>query len=256
MKAHRITTVFTLVLSASLFPSYALAQGTLAHVAVGGGWQTTITLLNLAATPANAQITLYSDTGAPLVAPAVGQAPGSQFQMTVPANGSASLVLPDGGAGLVGWAQIQSLNGNALRGQGIFTHAQGGNIWAAAVPLTVSSASSPVCIIPLPTPPPSSQLLPFDNTSGSNAGFAIANVTNTSQAIAIEFDDQNNSVLVTDTINLDPFNHTSFLLGTRYPVLNSHQGILRVKVSSGTAAILGIQIGGDGGIATALPIND
>jgi len=230
-----------------------LAQGTLAHIATGGGWQTTITMLNLATTASSAQVTFYGDTGSPLVVSAVGQAANSSYTLSLPASGSASLVLPDAGGAVVGWAVVSSLNGNTIRGQGTFTHTQGGNTWEAAVPLTTSAGSA--CIIPLPTPPTTSLMLPFDGTANANAGIAIANITNTSQIVPIEFDDENNTAIATDTLSLGPLNHTSFLLQDHYPALAGHKGIMRLKTSSTNISVLGIRVGGTGGVSTLFPIS-
>jgi hypothetical protein len=233
---------------------YAWSQGNLAHVANGGGWQTTITLLNLTTTAASARISLYSDSGTPLAAPAVGQATSSQYTISIPPNGSASLVLPDVGSTAGGWAHVDSLNGVALSGQGNFLfHRGGGNDWEGSVPLSSSTSSSAACIIPLPRPTSSSFLLPFDITAGADAGFAIANTSNTSQSIPIEFDDATGAVLLTDTLVLGPMAHTSFLFGGKYPTLSGHQGVFRVKAGSDVVSVLGLRVGGTGSFSSLIP---
>jgi hypothetical protein len=233
---------------------YAWSQGNLAHIANGGGWQTTITLLNLSATTASARISLYSDSGAPLAAPAVGQTTSSQYTISVPPSGSASLVLPDVGNAAGGWARVDSLNGVAVSGQGNFLfHRGGGNDWEGSVPLSSGTSSAALCIIPLPQPASSSTLLPFDNTAGADAGFAIANISNTSQNIAIEFDDATGSVLLTDTLSLAPRAHTSFLFGDRYPTIKGHQGVFRVKAGSDVVSVLGLRVGATGSFSSLIP---
>lgn len=251
MQSRRISSLLIFLFSIPC----CFAQGALAHIATGGGWQTTITVLNLAATAGSAQITFISDSGTLLTVSPVGQPPNYVYTLPVPASGSVSLVLPDSGAAVVGWANIVSLNGNPLRGQGTFTHTQGGNTWEAAVPLTPSAGSNSACIIPLPSSTTGTQVLPFDGTANANAGIAIANITAAAQAIPIEFDDENDAVIATDTLNLGAQNHTSFLLQDHYPALAGHKGMMRLKASSAAIAVLGIRVGGTGGVSTLFPVS-
>jgi len=205
-------------------------QGTLAHIAVGGGWQTTLTLMNLSVTAASAQINLYSDTGAPLVVSASGQTgTNSQFTVSIPPKGSASLVFnTSSSTSSGGWINVTSLNGALLRGQGTFGYAAFN--WLGVVPLT-PSGSNVSCIIPLPPAQTNTITLPFDETSGTVFGLALANISSTSQSISIEFDDQNNVVLATDTLTMASLNHQSFTLDQKYPAVKNQQGVLRITAA-------------------------
>lgn len=233
----------------------ARAQGTLAHVAFGGGWQTTITLLNLTPRAAAAQVTLYADDGALLVVSPEGKSPGSQFSVEVPAGGSASLVLPNAGTQTTGWARVDTLNGIVIRGQAVFLYKpESGNSWLGAVPLATSAAAmSSGCVVPLPLPTTGTILLPFDETAGQATGLAIANVTDKEQSIAIEIDDENNAVLQTDTLNLGPLSHNAFTLGSRYPGLLNRKGIVRIGATIHVVSVLAL-LANAGGLTTLLPI--
>src|SRR5690349_9486460 len=99
------------------FVFLAQAQGSLAHIAAGGGWQTTIMVLNLSKLASIAQVILFSDSGTPLTVPAAGQTPASQYQLALPANGSATLVLNGSAILVTGWARLDSVNGAVIRGQ-------------------------------------------------------------------------------------------------------------------------------------------
>jgi hypothetical protein len=80
----------------------------LPHLALGGGWQTTLTYLNYSATPATCQTTFLTDAGAPLPVPFGGAAASSRSD-TLAANGSlhiestANLTTPV----QAGWARVQ-----------------------------------------------------------------------------------------------------------------------------------------------------
>lgn len=239
------------------FASMAFAQGALAHIASGGGWQTTITLINLSAAVGNASVTIYSDSGAPLSVTALGQGPNSQFSMTVPANGAASLTFPNvGTASTVGWAIVQSLNGALLRGQGTFLYQNAsGTVSQAVVPFTSSSATT--CIIPVPPPATTTILLPFDDTGGMETALAIVNTSGAGESITLEVDDQNDSPLVRDSLNLASLNHSSFLLRDRYPVLENQKGVIRFTAATQSISILGLLAANTGGlsVSTLLPIS-
>lgn len=246
--------ILALLVGSWLCGSSAQAQGTLAHIAVGGGWQTTITLINLSVTPDTAQVSLYSDSGAPLVVTPLGQSQGSQFPVPVPANGSASLVLPGSGGVTTGWARVETTNGAVLRGQAFFLYQPpGGTPWLGTSPLTISPEAQNACIIPLPPPTTGTILIPFDNTANQATGFAISNVTKTAEPIAISFVDDNNTALQTDTLNLGPMTHQSFVLTDRYPGLVNQKGTVRITATADQVAALALLFN-NGALTTLLPI--
>ena len=200
-------------------------------------------------------MTLYSDSGLPLIVTPVGLTSNSTFDVSLPSNGSAVLVLPDVGSNTQGWANVVSLSGGAIGGQGTFLyHRQGGTDWEGAVPLTPATSNS-LCIIALPPPQTTTTLLPFDNMAGAVAGIGIANLSGTNQAITLEVDGQDGSVLQTDTLNLGPLNHTSFLLSDRYSSLANQKGVLRLRAANGVVGLLGLRVGSTGGFSTLLPIS-
>jgi len=102
--------------------SSAWAQGTFGHIAVGGGWHMTITLVNLLPSATTAQVTFFSDNGSALVVGAAGQTANSQYSLNLPATGSATLTLPDSGPLLSGWAKVTASNSGVLRGQADFVY--------------------------------------------------------------------------------------------------------------------------------------
>lgn len=227
------------------------AQGTFAHIAVGGGWRTTITLVNSLSSATTAQVTFYSDTGSPLVVSAAGQTANSQYPMNIPGSGSATLVLPDSGPLLSGWAQVTS-NGGVFRGQADFVYHPGPGVnWEGVVPLTIGPVGGTNCLIPIP--PLSGIAFPFDQTSGSAVGLALSNVTQTPQQIQIVFVDPNNATIVSDTIALGPLNHTAFMLNDKYPALANRAGVLRITGITQVSAVA-LQASPDGGFTTLLPI--
>lgn len=244
--------------------STPVVQGNLAHIAAGGAWQTTITLLNLSASAVTATVSLYSDSGTPLTVTNGSQVSASSFQVQVPANGTNSLLLANVGTTVqVGSAQVTLPAGsssNIIQGQATFYY-QPGN-WAGVVPVT--PAGTPLnlaCIIPLPVTPPSKYVMPFDTTTNATTnnpsvmGFAVANITGSAQAVTLEVDDQNNAMLATEVINLPANGHLSFTLDQRYgAAVTGHQGTLRVSATAQSISLLAFIVEGNGGFSTILPI--
>ena len=244
-----------LIAACAVCGSSAAAQGTFGHIAVGGGWHMTITLVNLLPSATTAQVTFFSDTGSALVVGATGQTANSQYSMNIPATGSAKLVLPDQGPLLSGWAKVTASNNGVLRGQADFVyHPAPGTNWEGVVPLTPDLASTGNCILPLPLPTAGTISFPFDQTSGSAVGLALSNVTQTAQQIQIVFVDANNATIVSDTISLGPLNHTAFMLNDKYPALANSAGTLRITGTTQVVSALALQASPDGGFTTLLPI--
>ncbi|MBZ5633951.1 MAG: hypothetical protein LAO55_12585 [Acidobacteriia bacterium] len=239
----------------------AFGQGTFGQIAFGGGWQTTFTLLNL--DPLNvASVTLsfYSDAGSPLSAPVQGVGTLSTYTFTIPARGAQSVVL-SGSESVTsqGWANMTTAGGVVVRGQGSFRlHVLGRQDSEAVVPLSTSGSTQ--CIIPFPTAPV--LVIPFDNTSGQYiTSMAVANTTNTAQTASIEFDDQFNTPLVTDTLNLGALQHMAFSTIDKYPALAGKKGILRISQATNPAlpnttnlTVLGLLFNFTGPFTTILPV--
>src|SRR3954454_12140488 len=89
-------------------PQYTLRFPQIADGGGGsaGGWRTTFVLANRSATAANATISFYGDTGAPLSL-AVGGMQQTQTTVVVPALGVAQVQTQGGGPLTAGWALVQ-----------------------------------------------------------------------------------------------------------------------------------------------------
>src|SRR5262249_23692608 len=134
--------------------------GVLSQVASGGGWKTTITLINTSTSPVSVRVSFYADDGTPLNVPYTG----SQQGVPVAANGStidqlinpsATLVIdteaPATSATLVGWAEV--LSSGPVSGFGVFRQrSANGRDSEGTSPLETRSSSNLV--------------LPYDNTAG------------------------------------------------------------------------------------------
>lgn len=231
-------------------------QGTFAQIAYGGSWQTTFTLLNLSSTDlANVTLAFFADSGSSLSAPVQGFGNTSSYVFTIPPGGAQNVVLSSSDSTTTqGWASMSATSG-VVRGQGSFRFLlPGGAISEAVVPL--SAPGSAVCIVPFPFVPGSAVILvPFDNTTGQYVtSLAVANTTNAPLAVPIEFDDQSNNALVTDTLNLTAMQHTAFVTPQTYPVLAGKKGVLRIRQSTEFVTVLGLLSNATNAITTIIPV--
>jgi hypothetical protein len=229
--------------------------GTFAQIAYGGSWQTTFTLINVDSIDlASVTLNFFGDTGSPLNVPVQGFGSTSSYTFTIPPSGATNVVLSSTDSTTIqGWASMTVVSGT-VRGQGSFRFLlANGQLSEAVVPLSTSGSAA--CIIPFP---PSSNpviLLPFDNTGGYNSSIAIANLTNAQISIPIEFDDQSNHQLKTDTIVLPAMGHTALTLATSYPQqLPGTKGIIRIQQSTSNITVLGLLSNPTFATTTIIPI--
>jgi|SRR5579872_3702160 len=231
-------------------------QGTFAQIAFGGSWQTTFSLINEDTTdPASVTLNFFQDSGAPLSAPVQGFGSTASYTFTIPINGSTNVVLSSTNPGVTqGWASM-TVTAGLVRGQGSFRFLlPTGVISEAVVPLSPAPSA---CILGFP---PSSNpviLMPFDNSTGQNFYFtslAIANISGAPLSVPIEFDDQSNNKLVTDTLTLAVNQHMAFLSTQSYPALVGKKGILRISEATDMVTVLGLLSNATSAITTIIPI--
>ncbi len=230
-------------------------QGSFAQIAYGGSWQTTFTLLNLSSTElASVTLSFFGDDGSPLNAPVQSFGNTASYTFTIPEGGSQNVVLSNSDPSPTqGWATMSVASG-VVRGQGSFRFLTlAGQISEAVVPLSTPGAA--LCIFPFPPSPNPVILMPFDNTTGQYiTSLAIANTTNGPLAVPIEFYDQSNSKLQTDTLNLTAMQHKAFRAIDLYPQLAGQKGILRIHASASSVTVLGLLSNATNAITTIIPV--
>ena len=222
--------------------------GTLAQVAVQGGWQTTFTLVNTGATAATATLKFFDDSGAPLALPLTSPslgALGSAATLKQPLAAGASVVIQtqgeDSAAEVTGSAQL-SVDGGSVSGFAIFRYNPAQQ--EAAVPPAASTASSSVLV--------------FDNTNGLVTGVAVANPGAQPLSATVTARDQTGAVLGTGTIQLPAFGHRQFMLTDAqnggFTQAQNLRGTVEFTPPSGASlAVLGIRATA-AGVITSIPV--
>jgi hypothetical protein len=196
-------------------------SGFMAHLASGGGWKTTIVLLNNGSAPAQAKLNFFDDHGLALSLPLSvlqGMLTTNSTSFTATIQPGAELLLESQGPdATLSTGSAQLFSDGAVTGFLIFRFVPTGQ--EASVPLQTGTAGSYV--------------LPFDTTTGLTTGIAVANVASTTAAIAVVFRDDTGASLASDTITLNPQGHVSFVVTDRYPIVLGKRGTIAFQTPSG-----------------------
>jgi hypothetical protein len=186
------------------------------HLADGGGWKTSITLINLSQDKvATFTLNLYVDEAAQSFS-LEGIGSTSIVTGTIPAGGSTVLITTGTGAGITqGWAQFDGLNTtDSVGGFAVFTNSNGNE---AAVPFESSIGENPI--------------LSFDNTNGLGMGVALANSDFSTVTVTATFKDGSGSILGVRQFIMAPMTHTSFIFADQWPFTAGHQGTVYFQCS-------------------------
>jgi hypothetical protein len=214
--------------------------GAMAHVASGGGWQTTFTLVNTGTSSAQVQLSFFDDSGNPISLPLTfvqsGAATTASTISQMIAAGATLVILTQGNdaaAPAVGSAQLTT-SGN-VSGFAIFRYSRSGQ--EAVVPLETLSASA--------------YLLAFDNTNGLATGVALANVSSQVANVPVVLRDDSGVSLGTAMINLAASGHTSFVLSDRYGAVTGKRGTVEFDTPAGAQiSVLGLRAARSGAVTT------
>jgi len=225
-------------------PGALTRAGSYAQVASGGGWKTTMTLINSSAVNVDAQIDLYADSGSPMTMtlafqPSASIITASSFRLTLSPNESIVVETePSGSSVAAGWADVQA--SRALSGYSIFRFSLPG------FPDSEGTA-------PLDSRLSSSVVMPYDNTNGRRTGLALANQASTPATITAILFDQNGDQLTSSQIDLPAFGHSSFFAEDRFPQAANQLGIIQLQ-STGNVTGVGLLFSQSGSF-TSVPIS-
>lgn len=233
--------------SFTINPAIPAQSGVLSHFASGGGWKSSIYLVNASASAVPVVVKFWADSGSALSLPlAVTQVGGSQnvngasVNETIAPNATL-LIESDSRASVTasGWAEVISTG--PATGYGVFhyTSPKGGESEGT---LPLESSFTP------------SFILPYDGISGLTAGVALTNLA-ASQAAAITATiwDENGKQIGTEAVSLPAGGHTSFLLADKFPETTANRGIIEFRTASATSITgFGLRVDPAGGL-TMIP---
>jgi hypothetical protein len=225
-----------------------VSVGSMAQLAEGGLWNSTITLLNTGAA-AEVVIDFYDDNGnplplpltfpeapstAPILASTLDQTIGAGAQLVVQTAGTASQ------ANVEGWAQLL---------------ANGGNVGGGAIYVYAMGTGTQEAVVPVETRNPSAFVLPFDNTGGYSTGVALANLSNRAVNVPVVLTDNTGASLgAAASIPLAAYGQTSFMLAGNYPAVVGKLGAMELDTpAGGQISAIGIRAAPSGAI-TSVPV--
>lgn len=224
------------------------------HLAVGGGWTTTMLLINLGVSPATYTLRIYGDSGTPQ--PVSFQNLSTQTDLgmqsvltgTIPVGGVVTYKAQDiASSTTTGWAMLDPSSTGSIGAQVIFRYVTG----QEATALLETSSSQRF-------------YLAFNNTNGSTTGVALVNPQTHPVTVNVQFHDLNGLPLSNGTFTMAPMEHTSFMLADKYPALANVVGTALFTTDSAADAIaaLGIlstpaiaAIGEAGAMTTLFPMD-
>lgn len=240
-----------LLLLLSMSVSLVFAQGvtSLPHIAVGGGWKTIFTIVNLSDMPGQAELRFHAEDGTPL--PVVLNSSNGQnvmsASMMVPAHG-VQVVETAGNAATTtsGWAEfVVDTTTAPLSISSVFRRQVNQNMtFEAAVPST-GNATKPL-------------IIPFDDTASFSTGVALVNPTTFQAAtIPVIIRDANGIVIQMDSLTLAPGSHTSFTLASKYPLTAAQVGTIEFDpdLTGGGLNAVALRFNPTGAFTTVQPLS-
>jgi len=222
-------------------------RASMAQLASGGGWTTTLTLVNTGAAPTPATLKFFDNSGNPLQLPLTFPQgflnPVRTATFTGTLNAGAEMVIQSAGSisqpTQVGWAQI--LTSGSISGFAVFKATTGNSLQEATVPLEDRT--------------PGAFVVSFDSTGNYVTGVALANLVANSANIGIVIRDDTGAVLLTDFIALPAQGHTSFVLATNYPVTAQRRGTVEFDTPpNGQISVLGLRFDPTGAFSS-IPVS-
>jgi len=227
--------------------SHVVANGgALSHLTSGGGWETSIAVVNLGPTSTAMSLNFFGDSGSPLSLPitfppssaapanvtSVNQTLGSNAMLLLDTNPLASVPLSEGWANLTSSGDVNAYE--------VFHYGPSGQ--EAVVPLQAGGGSS--------------NLMIYDNTSLVNTlgtGVAIANGVNQTASVPFVFSDDAGTQIASGSISVPPLGHTAFTLSDQYPATAGKRGtLLFTTPPQGQISVLGIRANGNS--FTTIPV--
>jgi hypothetical protein len=210
--------------------------------ASGGGWESTVTLINVFEAGIGYRLSFRGVNGQPVQvtyrAPDGRTTVADTIQGQLGDDSSATFVLPDVGALQTGWAVLDYDGESRISGMLTFRQRISGRPdFESSVTLTRDD-ETPV-------------YMPFDNTLAFATTVAITNPSTTENTtLQLRFWDTSGSEIITREIQLSAGTTTAFSLPERYPELSGRFGQLRITGSASHLATMALRFNPSGAFST------
>ena len=233
----------------SLDATPTIVTSSASQLASGGGWKTSLTLVNLSSAENPVRVTFRGDDARPLTLPLVVTQRGTAQAVTASSlertvEPGATLLIeseaPASSATLVGWAE--AVTSAPVAGFAIFRQrGPDGRDSEGTAPLENASAANGL-------------LLPYDNTAGFATGVALVNGTGDAVIVTATIRDDNGTQIDLQAVALPAMGHTSFAVGDRFSVTSGRRGVIEFRNAAGGAVTgLGLRFSPFGSF-TSIPV--
>jgi hypothetical protein len=195
------------------------------HIADGGGYRTILLLTNQTSVAADATLSFFSSSGAPLTV-TLGSTTSSTFSIQIAARGSLKLETSGTSPNISsGWAKLTHSMAVQLSGNAIFQLFKGSALFAeASVPATCPAATADFFV---------------DESGGFNTGFAMANPGPDTTIGQLTLRSTTGLSLGTYSFSLPSGQHTAVFLFQVLPGASS--GRAEISVTKGSLAIVALR---------------
>jgi hypothetical protein len=222
-------------------------RGVFSQVVSGGGWGSSIYLINPASKAVQASLAFRADDGSPLRLPLTTTAGGashstmdSQLELTL-APGSTALVVTssDSVSELQGWAQVSGTG--TVSGYEVFHYMPASGRQSEAT-VILEQELHPLLV------------LPFENADGFSTGVALANVVpaDPDSVVAVAWDASGKAISA-PWEDLAAGGHTAFSIADKTPAANGTRGIINfLGGAAGSITGMGIRVNPAGSF-TSIP---
>jgi hypothetical protein len=226
-------------------PLWFSAAGSMAQLASGGGWDTSLTLINLELASTEARLDFLGNTGSPLMLPFTsprqtfaGTMLGTTLDQTINSLAQLNLDMAGSSSGptSTGWAKLST--------------------WGTINGFVIFKSNGQEAVVPLETRNALSYLLAFDNTGELGTGLAVANLATAVANVNVIIRNDTGTQIGTGTVNLPAQGHNSFMLTDSqfgFPVTANKRGTIEFDTPlGGQISVLGLRA--NGAAITTLPV--
>ena len=246
--AASATATLPLALTVTATSPSASRVGVLSQVAVGGGWTSSLYLINNSHSSLPVSVNFYDNDGTPLNLTATlvqGGSSKTQTASTASAtlNPYATLLIQcdaQSSTAVTGWVDV--LSTATLAGYAVFHYTSQAGVQSEGT-------------VALETSLQTTLQLPYDNTNGLTTAVAITNLAPVfASNVTATLWDTNGTPVAARTFSMFPLSHTAFALTDRFPEAAGNRGIVVFSnTTGGNLTGLGLRVNPAGGF-TSVPV--
>lgn len=223
-----------------------------ARLLSGNGWETTIVLMDMGASPVSFRQSFLGSDGRPTQFTVNLQTTNanlntSALQGTIAPYGTATFTLAEDGFTLREAWSLLTFEGvpNQLAGYAIVRHQASDGTFRFEATLPLANLTD------------SSARMPFDNTQGFQTQITVVNpATNLPAQVQLTYFNAAGEAILLDSLTLNPGEQTTLTLPNTYPDLANQAGTISILANINCLSVSGLRVNPATGAITAVPVMD